>query len=73
MWGLQTRAFPAGQGRLRLHYIARRKLVFIFEESPYSASIILHALDIFKAKLHNFTFRVVYKMYNKIILKSTIF
>src|SRR5699024_5829990 len=24
---------PAGQGRLRQHYIARRKLVYIFEES----------------------------------------
>jgi|SRR5690625_3319587 len=26
-------AFPAGQGRLRQHYIARRKLICIFEES----------------------------------------
>ncbi|RKQ31262.1 hypothetical protein D8M06_14405 [Oceanobacillus halophilus] len=34
-------------------------VLFILEESPYSASAILHALDIFKAILHNFTFRVV--------------
>src|SRR5699024_12599585 len=27
-------AIPAGQGRLRQHYIARRKSVCIFEESP---------------------------------------
>ena len=35
--GLRTRAVPAGQGMLRQRYIARRKSVFIFEESPYSA------------------------------------
>src|SRR5699024_7237399 len=27
-------AIPAGQGRLRQRYIARRKLIYIFEESP---------------------------------------
>jgi hypothetical protein len=29
----ETLAFPAGQGKLRQQYIARRKLIFIFEES----------------------------------------
>src|SRR5690625_391005 len=32
-------AIPAGQGRLRQHYIARRKSVCIFEESPPSVPI----------------------------------
>src|SRR5690625_543053 len=32
-------AIPAGQGELRQHYIARRKLVCIFEESPPSVAI----------------------------------
>src|SRR5699024_4622908 len=32
-------AIPAGQGELRQHYIARRKSVCIFEESPPSVSI----------------------------------
>src|SRR5690625_635285 len=32
-------AIPAGQGGLRKHYIARRKLVCIFEESPPSVPI----------------------------------
>src|SRR5699024_3160568 len=33
LWGLQTVPFPIGQGKLRQHYIPRRKLVCIFEES----------------------------------------
>src|SRR5699024_6351582 len=32
-------AIPAGQGRLRQRYIARRKLIYIFEESPPSVPI----------------------------------
>src|SRR5690625_474604 len=32
-------AIPAGQGKLRQRYIARRKLVCIFEESPPSVPI----------------------------------
>src|SRR5699024_4039494 len=32
-------AIPAGQGRLRQRYIARRKLICIFEESPPSVPI----------------------------------
>src|SRR5699024_212848 len=34
-------AVPIGQGKLRQHYIARRKSVCIFEESSYSAYAIL--------------------------------
>src|SRR5690625_6890833 len=32
-------AIPVGQGRLRQRYIARRKLIYIFEESPPSVPI----------------------------------
>ena len=32
--GSQRHRFPVGQGRLRQRYIARRKLSFIFKESP---------------------------------------
>src|SRR5699024_6698463 len=32
-------AIPAGQGRIRQRYTARRKLFFIFEESPPSVPI----------------------------------
>src|SRR5690625_702756 len=36
---LKAHAIPAGQGKLRQRYIARRKLVCIFEESPPSVPI----------------------------------
>ncbi len=35
--GSSARAVPIGQGTLRQRYIARRKWLCIFEESPYSA------------------------------------
>src|SRR5690625_2717166 len=50
--GLKAHAIPAGQGRLRQRYIARRKLVCIFEESPPSVPInegsVLHDVESFK-------------------------
>src|SRR5699024_1317580 len=39
LWGLKAHAIPVGQGELRQHYIARRKSVCIFEESPPSVPI----------------------------------
>ncbi len=57
--GSSARAVPIGQGMLRQRYIARRKLIFIFEESPYSASTKLGFLIsddaiLYKFKITNF-------------------
>jgi len=37
--GSQRHRFPVGQGELRQRYIARRKLSFIFKESPPAVPI----------------------------------
>jgi len=49
--GLKAHAIPAGQEGLRQHYIARRKLVCIFEESPPSVPINEVALELTNDKI----------------------